>query len=368
MSKIELEWIGPEESAKLAIWDRFLLDSPRGHFSQLSTRLKSFAPYGLDFAVLVARYEQSGHIIGGAGLLNLGNRIFRIMTVPIGPIVDTGREDAAAPILEGVLDHARSCGSGLLQLRFPSSSTCDLAALLPRVELPEFPSSQAGVAFKFGGTYNEMLWIEFPQNLDDASWRDEMLRSFGKYHRKKVRHAERNGLEESEASTEAELREAHSIIEGNGHFKGYSVRPWKDYGATLVEQVNKRQAVMLVARYNGRAVGAHYGVLAGKRYTYALGGISDAGRDLDAGYFLQWAAMNRARKLGLLGYDLTCMGPTDVWNFKKGFHPLHIPFVEPRYLVFSKLRYKVFSAAYPTLRKNRKLVSKISHLVRRVSS
>jgi hypothetical protein len=368
MSKIALEWVGSGDSEALAMWDRFLLDSPRGHYSQFSTWLKSYAEYGLDFAVLVARREPSGPIIGGAGLLWLGNRFMRIMTLPIGPIVDTGQEDAASPILEGVLDRARTWGASVLQLRFPCSATRDLPALLSPTNLPELGDSRPGIAFKYAGAHTEMLWIDFPKSLDDASWRDQILGGFGKHHRMVIRQSERKGMEASEATTEAEMREAYSVIEENARLKGYAVRMWKDYGKTLIEQVGKAQAIMLVARYKGSAVGAHYGQLAGRRYTYALGGTTDAGRDLEAGYFLQWAAINRARNLGLLGYDLTSKSTPNVWRFKKGFNPEHIPLLEPRYVVFSKLRYKAFCLVYPTLRKNRDLASRISHLVRRVAS
>ncbi len=363
-----LEWIGPGDRRQLEEWDGFLLNSPRGHYCQLSAWLRSYCAFGFDFDVLIARGERGGPIVGGAGVLRFDKRPFRIMTVPIGPIVDVGQENAAEPILQATLDYAREVKVAVLQLHFPCSTEYELPALLPAARLPDLTSSEAGIAFQYGHAHNEMLWIEFPPRVDEETWRDQALRSFGQYHRKKIRQAGRNGLEAFEASTEAELRDAYSVIEENARLHGYQVRAWKDVREMMIEQVNNRQAIMLVARHRGRSVGAHYGALAGRRYTYALGGILAEGRELKAGYFLQWEAMNKAKRLGLSGYDLTSKGTPSVWEFKKGFRPKHIPFVAPRYFVFSKFRYKAFSWAYPKLREHREPVSKILRVISRNGS
>ena len=363
-ANLHLEWVRFGDKARLKEWDEFLLKSPRGHHCQLSTWLKSYCVFGCDFEVLVARNESLGPIIGGAGLLHFDRRIFRIASIPIGPIVDIGQEDAAEPILQAALDYARRAGVAALQLHFPCSAECDLPALLPAAKLPDLPRSKAGIAIKYGRADNEMLWIEFPARLDDEAWRDLALKSFGEHHRRKIRQAERSGLEAFEASTETEVREAYSMIEENARLQGYSVRGWGDFGETLIEQVNSRQAIMLVARHRGRNVGANYGALAGKRYTYVMGGITNDGRELKAGYFLQWEAMNKAKRLGFSGYDLASMTNPNVWDFKRGFRPKPVPFVKPRYFVFSQLRYKAFSWVYPKLRGRREPMLKILRAVK----
>ena len=361
---LHLEWVKSCDKARLKEWDEFLLNSPRGHYCQLSTWLKSYCVFGCDFEVLVARNERPGPIIGGVGLLHFERRIFRIATIPIGPIVDIEQEDAAGPILQAALDHARGAGVAALQLHFPCSTEFDLPALLPAAKLPDLPDSQAGTAIKVGRAQNEMLWIDLPAGIDDEAWRDLALRSFGEHHRRKIRQSERNGLEAFEASTEAELREAYSVIEENARLQGYPVRAWKHMSEALIEQINSRQAIMLVARHQGRNVGAHYGALAGRRYAYVFGGITNEGRALKAGYFLHWEAMKKAKRLGCSGYDLTSMTTPNVWDFKRGFRPKLIPFVESRYFVFSELRYKAFSWVYPKLRKHREPVLKILRAVK----
>src|SRR5207302_7771402 len=79
------EWLTSADRVQLDRWDEFLLNSPRGHYCQLSTWLRSFEAYGFRFAVLIARAASSGPIVGGIGVVEFGNRVLRLIAAPIGP-------------------------------------------------------------------------------------------------------------------------------------------------------------------------------------------------------------------------------------------------------------------------------------------
>jgi lipid II:glycine glycyltransferase (peptidoglycan interpeptide bridge formation enzyme) len=79
---------------------------------------------------------------------------------------------------------------------------------------------------------------------------------------------------------------------------------------------------VLVACREGQFLGAHYGVLAGQRWSYLMGGTTRTEKDYKVGDFMQWQAMKIARALGLRGYDLTSWGSPGVMEFKKGFSPI----------------------------------------------
>jgi lipid II:glycine glycyltransferase (peptidoglycan interpeptide bridge formation enzyme) len=119
---------------------------------------------------------------------------------------------------------------------------------------------------------------------------------------------------------------------------------------------------MLTAQYKNALVGAHYGVVAGRRYSYIMGGTERI-ESLKTGHILHWSAMKKARDLNLLGYDFTSGGSPGVMRFKMGFRPDHIHFIEPRYYVFSEARYKVFNLVYPWARRHRGQISKILSVV-----
>src|SRR5438128_1863635 len=134
---MHLEWLTPHDSDGLELWDEFLVNSPRGHYCQLSTWLRSFEAYRFTFTVLIARRLPSGPIAGGVGVLQFGNDAFGLITVPVGPIVDIGSEDLAEPLLKETLRRARTSGVFLLQLQFPCSMDACNAALVETIALPD---------------------------------------------------------------------------------------------------------------------------------------------------------------------------------------------------------------------------------------
>src|SRR4051812_20723558 len=92
-SALRLEWIASDDRAALAEWDNFLLDSPRGHFSQLSTWLRGYEPYGFQMRVLVARMHRA--IVGGAAMLSWRRGPLRASCCTIGPTIAADFEQHA---------------------------------------------------------------------------------------------------------------------------------------------------------------------------------------------------------------------------------------------------------------------------------
>jgi GNAT acetyltransferase-like protein len=354
--RMTIEQVNSTNAATLQEWDSFLLNSPRGHYCQLSTWLASFKAYGFDFTLQIAR--RGGAITGGIGLLKAGSWQFNALVSPIGPIVE--RDEDAACLIDATLQYARRGGFTLLQLNFPSSPDVSLPFLLPSSSLPVLRASQKGVAFSTGLAPSQMLWLEIP---DSPDWRRDLLRHFNSNTKRNIELAEKNPLEVIEARTPQEVEEAFTLFERNGHEQGYSTRAWKDFGPSLIEQVNRAHAVVLLARQNKKALGAHYGVLAGKRYSYMMGATMRTNADLKIGHLLHWRAINKAQELGLIGYDLTSGGSPGVIRFKMGFRPNHIKFVSPQYLVLSPIKYQVFSKVYPHLKRHKQTVSKVLSFV-----
>jgi len=353
-SSLRLAWLDPDDDAGLREWDEFQMRSPRGHYSQLSTWLGSYRPYGLRFSVLVARREPGGPLVGGVGVLRAGRGAFALMRA-LGPILEVGAEDGASTILEALLEEAQRSGAFLLQLQFPCSTETRMESLLPSIELPNHVPHYPGRRVPAAGVPNQMLWIGFGEGGD----RQDLLATLGPGARRHLRRAERQELEAQEVRQEEQIREAYALIEDNGRLRGYSTRTWPDFGPFLVRQVARGHAVMLVARHRGRPVAAHYAVLAGRRSSFIMGGTRRDHPHLDAGHFLHWAAIERARERGLLGYDFTSGGPPGVMQFKMGFRPRVISFVSPQYYVLSRWRCAAFFRLAPWLREHKAAVGRV---------
>jgi hypothetical protein len=330
-----LSWVRDEQG--LEEWDDFLLRSPRGHYGQLSTWLSSFGAYGFDFEVLTARAGPGEPVRGGIGCLSFGHLGFRLSAAPIGPIVDPGWERGIEPLLEEALERARERGAAIFEYLLPSSEAA-VPFLLPAGEAGDLAGARPGWPVKAGKLPAQMLWIDVSRGGSGADWDEGMLATFDAATRRNVRLSLRNGLTARPATTERELEAAWRIVESNAAAHGYAVRRWSDFRKTLLGQIRKDQAVVLTAWSGERILGCVYGVLAGRRLSYLMGGTLRTEPDLKVGHFTHWQAMKRARDLNLLGYDLTSGGSAGVVRFKQGFNPEKITFSGHRHVRLRPLR------------------------------
>lgn len=343
---------------ELQKWDDFLLNSPRGHYAQLSTWLKSFEAYGAAFQIIVA--EEDEKIVGGMGLVIFGKGPFKLVTVPIGPIIAHGFEHLDKPMIAEAVKYAKKIGAFLFQLRIPYIHQNSTDFLLNSIALPESIAFEKGFPFKVASTPNILFLVHLKQTDNDASWEEEMLNSFKSNTRRNIRKSMRNGLTIAEAVTDTDLQEAYAVIEQNGVKQGYSVRTWKEFGPTLIEQVRKKQAVVMTVKKEDQLLGAHYGIIAGKRYSYSMGGTKRIEKDYLVGHFLHWHVIKKAKKLGLRSYDFTSRGSPGVMRFKNGFKAEIIEFDAPYYVVLSKPKFFIFNQLFPMMKKHKKQFAKLA--------
>lgn len=353
------------DSGELEQWDQFLMSSPRGHYCQLSTYLNSFKVYGFSYHVIVIKNRGNDQIIGGIGLLEFGKQPLKLVAVPMGPIIDVGYEDSFSLLLSEALSYSKSVGAFLFQLKIPfTEEFCD-PAILSRIRMPSHASHRYGFPFDLMTAPNQMLWIEYGKTTSQEEWQSKMFKQFNNNTKRNIRKSEKDGLSLLQVTKESELKQAYSLIELNGREQGYSTRSWDEFGRTLIEQVIRGQAIVLVACREGRFLGTHYGVLAGQRYSYMMGGTVRTEENYNVGHFIHWEAMKKAYALGLRGYDLTSGGSVGVMRFKMGFRPTHIRFDSPHYYILSRPWFYICMKIFPVLRKYRINIARYAKLLYR---
>jgi lipid II:glycine glycyltransferase (peptidoglycan interpeptide bridge formation enzyme) len=236
----------------------------------------------------------------------------------------------------------------------------DLQCLLPEGSLPTYPAvrmSRRVPGMAVGG----MLWVGFAQRAGGADWESALLATFSKKTRQHIRDGIKSGLTCSEAESEEEIRAAFNIIEANGRTQGYATRSWDEFGETITLQVQRGQAVLLAIRHGDRLVGAHYGVLTGRRWSLIMAGTDrSAGSQLQVGWFTNWMAMRKAYERGLSGYDFTSVGAGGVNKFKMGFRPEVVAFVPAQELVFQRCRYGLWVRLMPSVQRHRRKLATIT--------
>jgi GNAT acetyltransferase-like protein len=328
---MDLIWIAGNQEQELEQWDEFLMKSPRGHYCQFSTWLASFQSYGFDYQVLVARKYRGGPIIGGMGCISVGALGFRVFTSPVGPLVDLGQEELAPILFAEAVARAKESGSAIFEYLLPTSEHFP-EFLLPLGSLAHPDQSARGWPIPMGQAPAQMLWVDYGRVSNHPDWDTAMLSSFDAATRRNIRTSLKTRLVARDASTQDELRGAWSLIEQNGVTQGYATRRWSEFGHVLERQVRGKQAAVIAAWLDDRLVGAVYGMLAGQRFSYIMGGTLRLEDDLKVGHFTHWHAMKKAKHLNLRGYDFTSGGPPGVMRFKLGFNPQHVVFPGPQHL------------------------------------
>jgi len=133
------------------------------------------------------------------------------------------------------------------------------------------------------------------------------------------------------------------------HGKPYFERVW--------QYLSGRMARIYLAEFENRIVGAYF-VAYDNLTAYELyGGVTKAGRDVEAGYLLKWKAILGAQELGKTTYDHWGIAPRDktgayesrhelasISNFKAGFGGSDVSFLPTRVLVRNPLKFKLFKS------------------------
>jgi len=357
---MKFNYLKTENEFKL--WDAFLMDSPRGHYAQLSTWLDSYKAYGAKKQIIIQKEE--GEIVGGIGLVIFGKGPFKLVTLPMGPIVKEGFEHLIIPLVKEGVEFSKQIGALLFQMKNPYKEGFFSPFMIPKLELPQDLSFEKGFPFKVVVAPNILLLVNLHKDKEmNEEWEEVMLKSFKANTRRDIRKSMRNGLEFIEAKTIEVVQAAYEIIEKNGAEQGHSVRSWKEFGPTLLEQVHRKQAVVMTVKKDGELLGAHYGVIAGKRYSYSMGGTRRIETDYRVGHFLHWHVIKRAKELGLISYDFTSLGSPGVLRFKQGFQPELIEFDASHYVILSKPKFFVFNKLFPYMKKHKAKFAKVANVL-----
>ncbi len=323
---MSLHWLGQDEMDE---WDSLQMENPRGHYGQLSTWLRSFRYFGGQEKILAAR-DTAGQIVAGLGCVSWRKWGVKFWIAPAGPVVQPGSEELAPVVLDAIAEAARKAGALVMIVQPLVAQSGDMdSLLLPADCLPPYEAVSMKRRLP-GMAVGQMMWIDFSRVSGGLEWEENLLATFSQHTRRDIRSALRSQLTCFEADNPEEIRAVYQVIEANGRAQGYSTRTWDEFGQTLVEQIKRRQAILLGVRHDHQLLGAHYGVLAGRRLSYIMGGTIRTEGSLKVGHFAHWMVIRKARELNLLGYDLTSWGTGGVNRFKMGFKPEVIKLVPPQ--------------------------------------
>ena len=210
------------------------------------------------------------------------------LVVPEGPLLDWGDAPAALAGLRLLLHAAERAAPalGTLALRIE-----------PRLEPP-----RPRVLRAFGRAPLDLLPTE-TLYLDLARSPDALLAQMRPKGRYNIRLAARRGVAVSEARSPDAVGRFYAVVGTAARRDDFFVEPLAFFGALAEALCPPGLARFLFAEHAGETLGALLLITYGARATYLYGGVTNQRRELMAGYLLQWAAIQAARRAGCAIYD-----------------------------------------------------------------
>ncbi len=331
-------------------WDNFVKTCNRGHYSQYSQYLKSYLVYGAQFTVITALHDNK--IVGGVGCVLLGKFGFKIISVPAGPIIEVGYENIFETLVNKSIDFANENSCTMLQISPLAHKGYDKPYLLSSTQFPtdRFPTHE-GLPFRLTPIPNQLFLVNLLQEKEGKSWEETMLSSFDRHARRRIKKSTEFELEFKEVTSYEDVRKAYELFVSNGETQGYKTRSWEDYGDIIMAQIKNHEARVFVVTKDDEILTSHYGLIAGKRYFYVLGGTKRTEVDYSAGHFLHWNIIKIAKEMDLEAYDFGSVGSPGVLRFKKSFKPEQTVFDSPVYYILSPSKFFFLQRIFPLMKK-----------------
>jgi lipid II:glycine glycyltransferase (peptidoglycan interpeptide bridge formation enzyme) len=330
-------------------FDRFVLDSPSGHFLQTTAFGRSRGILGLKPYYIVVRDADKVSacaLVQRVSFPGFGS----ILYSPRGTAPPLPDSETFAKILDAVRKIAERENAFLYKI--------DPPVMRGDVETAEFLKSfgfrnAEPECSKLGTQSNAVFKISLNRTPE------EIPASFDRNTRYYARYSSTRGVSICAAGAPEGWRELYHVLSETAKRKKFPVFPRKYY-RVLLESFARIEALdILLSKYRGRTIAALAVVYAGRAAWFLYGGFRWKYRDLRPMEGLHLEAMLRAQKRGAQMYD---MGGTGVLNpetegekhplfgiycFKKGFGGEFIRFIPEQDLVLDEHRYGIFRRLVP---------------------
>lgn len=280
-------------------WERLVSQSEENGFMQSLYWARLKQVQGMRVVQFLLRC--GGDIIGGAlAYTSARNNGAGILSAPDGPVLPWADTRLSGYGLRLILEAAESVASslGVMSLRIE-----------PRLPLP---------APKLLREFGRSLSDQNPQEtlfIDLTPPLEEILASMRHKGRYNIALSAKRGVKVEEITSPSgeDVRRFYGLLSEAGVRNGFLVEPG-EFFEDLVDSLASSgaqarltvapQVRLFFAEADGDTIGALLMVVYGRRATYLYGGVSGRKREAMCGYAMQWAAMQSARALGCVEYDM----------------------------------------------------------------
>jgi lipid II:glycine glycyltransferase (peptidoglycan interpeptide bridge formation enzyme) len=303
-------------------WDEFVATSNWGHPLQLwgwgeAKKANNWTPYRLALM-------DGETIVAGAQILmwpipRLGNKV---AYAPRGPVVNPS---ASKELLEELVGWASKH-----------------AALYLRIE-PSWSEAELSVGWKRS---SHAIQLRETYTIDLADTEEALLAPMSRKHRQYIRKAERDGVKVVLATGEnGYLGAMYDIYCDTANRAGFGIHD-KEFYDRLFAELGAGSS-LYIALVEGKPAAFLWLARAGKTVYELYGGVTEAGQEAKANYFLKWTAILDSKRDGYQIYDFNGRLNEGVSRFKEGFGPDETDWIGTWDYPFNKLGYRLWERLWP---------------------
>ena len=258
--------------------------------------------------------EQNGKIVAGALILiRTVAKVFNIMYMPKGPIMDIYNKNLMTDFLKEVEPLAKKYNAFVLKMVPEIEYTDELVDVCKDNKLKVRSEFKSGL---------EHMQVQQNMVLDikDKS-EQQVLESFNQKTRYNVRLAERKGVTTRYSNSEEDLKKFFELMRITAIRDGISLRPY-EYFKSLIE-IYKDNARIYFAMYEGIEIAAALQIIWNDRVIYYYGASANENRNVMPCYKMQYDMIKWAIEEKCNYYDFGGISKKSkedgLYRFKVGF-------------------------------------------------
>lgn len=348
-----MEIIFTKDQNRLQQWDEFVVQQHVSNHLLLSTWNASFSSYGFDFEI--ALMIENNVIIGGFAAVIAKVAFLKFYIVPFGPITKEDKTNHLNELIAKVLERAKELRCCYTHIALPIATVAN-PHIYSKMELPILKTAEENHRFKYVYSAFGINW----KSTQDFETEEQLIQSFRTSVRRNIRNTLRKGLEIRHLTEESDVKMGYDLCLENATSQGYALRSWNDFNTTILNLIQKKQAVFLGAFLKNELKGALFIIKAGNHYTNILGGTKKEKPDLLAGHFLHYQAMCLAIREKVSGYNISLGGSEGAMRLKSSYADTQIYFEKGKYhWVLRPTYFKIFLFFEVYLKRYKKPISQL---------
>jgi len=291
--------------------------------------------------------ERTLSIIGGFPRL-------RILYVPKGPVLDWENEKISRKVLEELVRFGKERNAVFIKIDPDVKFGSGVPGVSQNKE--DYKGETSAAALRELGWVFSKEQIQFKNSvvINLQSGLDDLLKNMKQKTRYNIRLAARKGVVIREG-TENDFSLLFKLYSETAARDGFVIREFNYYKELWTIFCKRNMAVPLIAEFEGIPLAGLILFYFGRKAWFLFGMSSDAYREKMPNYFLQWAAISKAKALGCEEYDFWGapdeFRPDDpmwgVYKFKSGFGGQVVGWVGAWDYVFRPAYYRLYTHFIP---------------------